>query len=133
MKKMAHIVIKVGQICHFLYIIAHKTQKSYETMTKKCKNFFIFCFLFFVFLICKKFATLSLHFLKKIIFSFFAKILRFRAAIFERILPLRANSACRRVASGRDTPARVTRDAVFHGFTTAVILRGLSPADECAS
>jgi len=29
--------------------------------------------------------------------------------------------------------ARVTRDAVFLGFTTALFLRGLSPADESAS
>ena len=47
MKKMAHIVIKVGQICHFLYIIAYKTQKSYETMTKNAK-----IFLFFLFFVC---------------------------------------------------------------------------------
>ena len=29
--------------------------------------------------------------------------------------------------------ARVTRDALFSIFTTAVFLRGFSPADECAS
>jgi len=65
---------------------------------------------------------------------YLAKILRCRAAIFEKeFCDFVASSACRRATSSRCIAGRVTRLAVFHGFTTALFLRGLSPADECAS
>ena len=75
------------------YTIPHFSQKSKTFM--QIFLFFFFCFLFFIFCF------------------YLAKILRCRAAIFEKeFCDFVASSACRRVASGRDTPARVTRVAL---------------------
>ena len=88
MKKMAHIVIKSGQFCHFPYIIAHKSRKSYETMTKNAKIFlffvfFVFCFFVFCFFDLQKICDFVASFFEKIIFLIFCKI-----KFWENISPL---------------------------------------------
>ena len=67
-------------------------------------------FLYFYLIKLTKISCFALQFLRK----YFAAI-----------------AASRLATSG--AVARVTRVAVFRGFKTALFLRGLSPANECAS
>jgi len=65
---------------------------------------------FFV-LLAKSLCLSANQFFKKFFF-FFAKILCFALQFLKEFCGLCPHSAYRRVASGRDTPARVTRDAL---------------------
>jgi hypothetical protein len=70
-----------------------------------------------------------------VLFFYFLKIPRSLAKNFQPKSGLASapSALLGRATSSRCIAGRVTRHAVFHGFTTALFLRGLSPADECAS